>query len=669
MKRLIINGVFVLLVFVSLGVFIYYHRIPLNPGIFYLQGFFRYWSCNFILHNLQEFFLLTLLILTAMGIGYKLLKLFRMKFYSLGVEFIFSTGLGLGFFSLLTLGAGFLGLLSPVIFYPLILITFLVSMREIGRIGRIGQIQFDCFSIISGTCLGIILLLGIILAIGGPPILFDSLVYHLAIPDIYLENHKIVNIPYLVFSNYPLNVEMLFAMAMGLKGDTLAQLIHFSFGILTGLSIYVLTKTYFGRRQGLIAMLIFFSMPSILLTMTFTFNDLGLTYYVVLAVYAMISWRKINDNRWLILSGLMTGLAIGVKYSGIICLILLLGTIVITRYRTPKVALKESFIFLLTALLPVIPYLIKNLIFVGNPVYPFLYEVFGGENWSDFNSLRFTQEMSHYGPGHSGILRYLSLPFFITCDWKTGDIPIGPLLFACLPFLFFIKNVDKTIKYLLVFCGVYFLVWINTSMVIRFLFPALVLLCPVAGYVIKELKGKLPLLPPLFESAIVMALILNIYTLYTAIGEHPDFYLGNKTRVTSYPRQEKLLSAEPVKDYYQVIKFINEQLPQGSKILFIGEPRRYYCQRMVLTSSELDTAIISELVKESRNTKEIFVRLRILGVTHILYNKHNTGWLIRQFNHFNWKDKTEEARYESFITSLDPIYIVNDVYLFKIPHL
>ncbi len=650
MRRLIINGVFVLLTFIFLGTFVYYHRIPLNHGIFYLQEFFGYWSWNFVGHNLQEFFLLTILILTAMGIGYKLLKLFRINFYSRQVEFIFSTGLGLGFFSLVTLGLGFLGWLSPIVFYPLLLIAFLVSIGYIGRIGHISRIGY--IRPIWGICLGVILLLGIILAVGSPPILFDTLVYHLAIPDIYLKNHKIVNIPYLLFSNYPLNVEMLFVMAMGLKSDTLAQLIHFSFGILSGLSIYVLTKTYFGKMQGLLALLIFFSMPSILLTMTFTFNDLGLTYYVVLAVYAMISWRKINDFRWLILSGLMTGLAIGVKYSGVICLIILLGAVVMTKYRTPRVALKESFIFLLTAFLPTLPWLIKNLIFVGNPVYPFLYGVFGGENWSDSNVQRFTQEMSHYGPGHSGILRYLSLPFFITCDWKTGDIPIGPLLLVCLPFLFFIKNVDKTIKYLLVFCGLYFLVWMNTSMVIRFLFPALVLLCPVAGYVIKELR--------LSAIPVLLALGLNIYTLYTAIGEHPDFYSGNKSR------EEKLLSAEPVKDYYQAIKFINEQLPPASKILFIGEPRRYYCQLEVLTSSELDTALISKLVKESRNTKEIFTKLKELGVTHILYNNHNIGWLIRQFNHFNWENKNQEALYKSFMISLDPIYAVGNVYLYKI---
>ncbi|MEW6096434.1 MAG: glycosyltransferase family 39 protein, partial [bacterium] len=502
----------------------------------------------------------------------------------------------------------------------------------------------------------IVLLLGIILNIGGPAIQFDELVYHLAIPDIYLKNHKILNIPYLVFSNYPLNVEMLFTMAIGLKSDTLAQLIHFSFGLLSGLSIYVLSKTYFGRRQGLLAMLVFFSIPSIIFTMSFAFNDLGLTYYVVLAVYAMLNWIKINDIKWLILSGIMTGLAIGVKYSGVICFIILFGFIIMTKSKSFLTALKELFIFSLVALLPVLPWLIKNLIFVANPVYPLLYGFFGGENWSDFNAQRFTQEMSHYGPLHSGVLRYLVLPFFITCDWHTGDIPIGPLLLLYLPFLFFIKNIDKIIKYLLIFCGFYFLFWTISSMVVRFLFPCIVLLCPVVAYVIKEIRKSL-----LFELPVAIALILNIYTLYTAIGQHPDFYLGNKTR------QGKLLLAEPVRDYYHVVKFINEKLPQRSKILFIGEPRRYYCEKEVLTSSELDTAIISKLVKESNNTKELFHKLRDLKVTHVLYNKNNIVWLKRQFNYFNWENKTQLSLYESFMSSIYPIYVIGDVYLYKIP--
>jgi hypothetical protein len=170
--------------------------------------------------------------------------------------------------------------------------------------------------------------------------------------------------------------------------------------------------------------------------------------------------------------------------------------------------------------------------------------------------------------------------------------------------------------------------------------------------VIKE-KGK-SLLP------VGIALILNIYTLYTAIGQHPDFYLGDKTR------EEKLLLAEPVKDYYNVIKFINEKLPPRSKILFIGEPRRYYCKREILTSTELDTAIISKLVKESKNQKDLFHKLSDLKVTHILYNKNNIIWLKRQFNYFNWENKKQELLYESFMASLSPIYVAGDVYLYKI---
>lgn len=660
MRKLIINGLFVLLIFIFFGVFVCYHRIPLNNSFFYLQEFFKFWSWDFVWHNIQEFLLLIILILSATGIGYKLLKLFKLNFYSVLVEFIFSIGLGLGFFSLITLGLGCLGMLSPMVFYLLVLCSFLFSYVEIRYFGsqslclasipRWRGIRGLNIQYLIPLCL--VFLLGIILTISGPPTSFDTLVYHLAIPDIYIKDNTIHNIPYLLFSNYPLNVEMLFVIAISLKSDTLAQLIHFSFGLLTGLSIYVMTKTYFGRRQGLIATMIFFSMPSIIFIMSFAFNDLGLTYYVVLAVYAMLNWIKINDRKWLILSGIMVGLAIGVKYSGIISFIILSGFIIMTKYRSPLKALKELFVFSLVALLPVLPWLIKNLIFVGNPVYPFFYGLLGGENWSDFNAQRFTQEMSHYGPWHSGILRYLVLPFFITCDWQTGDIPIGPLILLYLPFLFFIKNIDKTVKYLLIFCGLYFFFWTSTSMVIRFLFPCIALLCPIVGYIIKEMKKS--------YFTVIIAIILNIYTLYTAIGQHPDFYLGNKTR------QEKLLVSD-VKDYYPVIKFINEKLPPWSKILFIGEPRRYYCEKEVLTSSQLDTAIISKLVKESKNTKELLHKIRDLKVTHVLYNKNNIVWLKRQFNYFNWENKNQELLYGEFMNSLHLIYVTQGVYLYKIP--
>jgi hypothetical protein len=611
-------------------------------------------------------------------------------------EFILSAGLGLGFFSLTTLGLGFLHLFSPFVFYPLLLCLFFYSYP------KIKYFLFSLFRAVKGTrltisvivylgCLSVIIFLGIILSIGIPPILFDSLVYHLAIPDIYIRNHGIVHIPHLVFANYPLNTEMLFALSMILDGDTLAQLIHPLFGILSGLGIYTMTRNYVGEKQGLFAALIFFSMPSIIFTMSFPFNDLALTHYIILAVGSMIHWIKTQNIGWLTLSGIFTGLAMGTKYSGIICFGILLGTIMLKNgsmgrgrpmclpiehtgehIGSPlrRLPLKELSIFSLAALLPVLPWLIKNLIFTGNPVYPFLYCIFGGVNWGEFDVQRFTKEMSHYGPTYSGIWRYISLPLFITCDWSTGDIPVGPIILFYLPFLFFIKNIDKTIKYLLIFCSLYFFFWTNTSMVIRFLFPCVVLLCPVVGYIVGQASSlskassingvsRLSQITNIaFELPIFIALALNIWTLCAAIGQHADFYLGNKTR------EEKLLSAMPVKDYYQAIRFINESLPQGSKVLFIGEPRRYYCKKEVLTSSELDTEIISKLVKESKNTNQLLQRLKGLKITHILYNKQGLVWLNKQFDCLHWENESQKSCFESFISSLPVIYASGNVYLF-----
>ncbi|MDI6782264.1 MAG: hypothetical protein QME49_09210 [bacterium] len=679
-NKIIALSISLLLSAVVLGVFIHYHRIPINQSLFYIQEIFKYWSWGFISSNIQSFFLLIVLLLISAGIGCKLLKLSGINPDNLNLEFVLSTGLGLGFFSLTTLGLGFLHLFSPFVFYPLLLCLFLCSYAEIKYFSfslfmAIKKTRLTPLAIICYGCLSAILFFGIILAIGGPPILFDSLVYHLATPDIYIKNHGIIHIPHLVFANYPLNTEMLFTLSMILGGETLAQLIHPLFGILAGLSIYAMTREYVGERCGLYAILIFFSMPSVIFTMTFTFNDLSLTYYIIMAVYAMIHWQntrwleaagstskmlvppvKRQDIRWLALSGVFTGLAMGTKYSGIISFGILSAIIIIT---TRRLSLKELSIFSLAALLPVLPWLIKNIILTGNPVYPFLYGIFGGVNWGEFDVQRFTQEMSHYGPSHAGVWRYLSLPLFITCDWSTGDIPVGPIILLYLPFLFFIKNIDKTIKYLLIFCSFYLLFWTNTSMVIRFLFPCVALLCPIIGYIIKEaVRLQVPNLA--LELPIFIALILNVFTLYTAIGEHADFYLENKTR------EEKLLSAMPVKAYYQAIRFINESLPQGSKVLFIGEPRRYYCEKEVLTSSELDTEVISRLVKESKDIDQLNQRLKKLKITHILYNQHGLDWLNKQFDCLHWDNKAQKSRFESFINSLPAVYARDGIYLFQI---
>lgn len=160
------------------------------------------------------------LILTSFGIGSKIFR-----FQNPIERLVFSTGIGLGIVSYLTLLLALIGILykwtclilllilAPFAIWGLydersVVFTIYEKIRSIFPLKR--QYIFEYF-ILSALLISIILNLVISLA---PPTDFDSLVYHLSIPKLWNQNHKAIYIPYIHQSVYHLTIEILFALGM-----------------------------------------------------------------------------------------------------------------------------------------------------------------------------------------------------------------------------------------------------------------------------------------------------------------------------------------------------------------------------------------------------------------------------------------------------------------------
>lgn len=91
--------------------------------------------------------------------------------------------------------------------------------------------------------LGIIILQALINLVGvlGPELAFDALWYHLTLPKIYITNHSISHIPggLLYYSDMPKLTEMIYVSALTFGNEITAKFIHFSFGILILIAIYL----------------------------------------------------------------------------------------------------------------------------------------------------------------------------------------------------------------------------------------------------------------------------------------------------------------------------------------------------------------------------------------------------------------------------------------------
>jgi len=551
-------------------------------------------------------------------------------------EIVFSAALGLGALSLITFGLGLVGLFHRWLFWLLLLVLAVILCPQIRAIANLLQegpiLPTDtCLDRTLAIYLGFILILSFFQCLT-PPTAWDSQVYHLTGPKLYLQAHRLpvdIDIPYLGF---PPLLEMLFTAALLLKGDIVARLIHFAYGFLTLLALFAFAGRYFNRKLAWLSMAIFYSVPSLVLISTWAYVDLGLIFYEFTAFYALMRWLETRDKpfgsaqgrRWLTLTAILCGLAMGVKYTSVILPITLALAIAL---RAQREGLREMFkALLLFGLLTIVvasPWYLKNLFSTGNPFYPFF---FGGTYWDEFRAWWYSRAGT--GLALTAPWRLLVAPWEITVLGIQGtesyDATIGPILLTILPLLALVwrkiaSEERRIISYAFLVCLIQYLFWLygvaQSALLVqaRLLFPIFALLALLAGYTVDKLAlltRKTFSLQWFVTTVLLLALGLNaVSSALHFISDSPLPYLAGFESKESYLTRHLGL-------YYTTVVHINENLPPSAKILFLWEPRSYYCQRDCWPDALLDK--FKHLTYKYHDTEGIAEYLHREGVTHLL---------------------------------------------------
>jgi len=584
--------------------------------------------------NIITSLLLCVILLVSFTIGRRFLGLFRIEVLSLMETSLFSMGIGLGVLMYSTFLLGTIGLLYPWAGYGLLIILGIVSIiglklrlpaKKKPNQKSIQKQKENSFTWVEKIICGSIILVLVACSVSclSPNIAWDAAVYHLNAPKMYIQAHQLIYIPLNLCSNMPLNVEMLYTLAMLIQGSQLANLIHLSFCILILLSIYAFSVRYFNKQVGLLAAAIFLTNPVTIFEASIAYIDLALTFYYLLALYGFFLWRDSKKQGFIPLIAIFSGIAIGMKYTGvyggfIIGIGIILQMWLIDKSNFSKI-FTNALLFAIVCLLPFVPWLIKSYIFTGNPVYPMLYDIFGGKDWNKEIGDAFGQLMHSLGMGHKW-LDYLKLPWNITIYGnygpKTFDNAITPLGLIFIPLLLFLKGVHKVIPYLLAYLLTFLILWAVSSQQARFLLPILPLVSLISGYAIWELfeQGKwiktlyYPVLIGVFITfcyTTVPNLLNTCYDLPVVVGlESKDVYL---TR-TFQP--------------YATFKYINEKLPQSVNILFLWENRGYYCEKKYMADSAFEASYMLQMIRQCGNVEKLHAKLKELKITHILLNKN-----------------------------------------------
>ena len=214
-----------------------------------------------------------------------------------------------------------------------------------------------------------------------PPVSRDALIHHLAIPKLWIRHGGFFETPWADFSYFPMNVDLLYLVPLLFGNDRVPAFIHLLFGWGTGYLVYRYLKDQAGNVWGLIGLLVFVSTPIVIRLSVTAYVDLGMIFFTTASVLSYLRWRdgRYEDVKWFLLAAVCMGLAAGTKYNALISWLFLGGAVCYLFARdTGKQlqAIRWGAIFSLVALAVVSPWLVKNLILKGNPIYPLMDNVF-----------------------------------------------------------------------------------------------------------------------------------------------------------------------------------------------------------------------------------------------------------------------------------------------------
>ncbi len=569
-----------------------------------------------------------IVLLGAWGLGQLVTRLIRIPLPPFTAErTVFASGLGISLVSLLTLGGGLLGILSQGLCYAVLMITaitgvasaFQETKQKAGSLVSLKlslpkSITFDMLFRVGCCLLMSPFVMSMFLGSMLPSTDYDVLEYHFGGPKEYYQQGYIGFLPHNVYTSFPFLTEMLTLLSMTLKGDWFSgaqagKLVLMSFAIFTALGIFTMARQWFGSAAGWIAATVFLTNPWTYRMSIIAYTEGALSFYLLASLLSLIltiavlqKWKAnsidaADDSAartsrlpgelwsWTLLTGLLAGSAMSTKYPGVLSVVIPLG---LTLLGFSWVLLKEDrplrwsatfklgMLFAAGTLITVGPWLIKNLVETGNPVYPLLYSVFGGYDLTEALNAKWK---NGHGMRTIGLKEFKDslLDVTMTSDW------LSPLLFCLAPLAFLNQRHRRLMHWLWIYIGfLFFSWWLLTHRIDRFWVPMLPVVAVLAG-IGATWSSKL-LWRTGVTAAVFFAVLFNLCIITSGLGGN-NAYLDDFTYARNFTGN--LTAPE--------IEVLNKmQLDPNQVVLFVGEAKVFNANFPVIYNTVFDEDIFQQ---------------------------------------------------------------------------
>jgi hypothetical protein len=471
-----------------------------------------------------------------------------------------------------------------------------------------------------------------LMALLPPADAFDALLYHLTVPELWLQDGglRAYNIPHYWF---PGLVEGIYFWGLGLGSEIVSHQIHFTYGVCVILLLWDWTRRLWGDLTAGWAVMLLISMPSLLLLATWAYTDLALIFFGLALLYTLAYGQEQNDRRWWTVTAISAGMAMGVKYTSFVMPLTTVLLIAIWSFQRKRELFAEILKFGLVSAGTGLIWYLRNWIWMGNPIYPFL---FGGRYWDEFRSIWYAGSGTGSGWDLGALLL---LPVTVTLgyqDVNSIDSDIGPLLLLLLPAALWamtgIKKAEEPRKSTLITIGFFTLFsaafWTYGYVTTRNLWQTRLLLPAIVPFVIPAALGvtwisrldtrKLRL------SFIISGLAaLSIYanlvdTGLRVLARNPLAIAAGIVTTQSY--------FEKYQPGYAYALQVVDQTNLNARIYSLFEPRSYSMTRTIQPDPILDNFAHDIYLYE--HPESVVDAWRSQGYTHVLLNRRNADLML-----------------------------------------
>ena len=447
-----------------------------------------------------------------------------------------------------------------------------------------------------------------------PVLEHDENVYHLFLPKLYLASHALSPLPWSLFANMPHLVDLSFVFPMALGGATAAKVFVLGFIFWTFVGLAPFGRAMLGPVGPGVLAVLYLSGRVVQWHLGLAYVEPVIGALLLAALHALWRYWEGCGSAQLRALAIVAGAGCASKYTVWPYAAVLFATAVLVRPKSGRrIGLNVLAVMVGLSALFVVPWLVKNAVVTGNPIYPNAFGAFGGTHWSAIQAVQHQHELGYGRGAEKNLGAYLTVPLRVVTDPYTGakggasfSASVMILFLASMAFPWRRREFPSTLR-LVAIAG--FLLWCLGPKQTRYLFAWIPVMIAAAGFALARLRR--------FRAGLAA---VTIAVAAVALGQ---------VRWQPYPvepfldvftvSREELVSRNLC---WNLAEFLNGIVPPGGRVFAFWENRLYFLDRPFIADSTFGAPALLASLREAGDAHAFATQLAAEGVTHVVANPY-----------------------------------------------